>query len=45
MPTPNMLNVSVHHRNTQSLVIEMLHIKHGHPCEIVTDILTQVTPE
>ena len=34
---------SVHHRNIQSLAIEMLHIKHGQSHEIVTDLFTQVT--
>ena len=33
-------SVSVHLRNIQSLAIEMLQIKHGQPCEIVTDIFT-----
>ena len=37
--------VSVYHRNIQSLVIEMLQIKHGQSCEIVTNIFTQVTKE
>ena len=37
--------VSVYHRNTQSLVIEMLQIKHGQSCKIVTNIFTQVTKE
>ena len=35
--------VSVHHRNIQSLSIELLQIKHCHSREIVTDIFTQVT--
>ena len=38
-------SVSVHHRNIQSLAIEILQIKHGQSCEIVTDIFTQVTQE
>ena len=38
-------SVSVHHRNIQSLAIEMLQIKHGQSCKIVTDIFTQVTQE
>ena len=37
--------VSVHHRNIQSLAIEMLQIKHGQSREIVTNIFTQVTKE
>ena len=37
--------VSVYHRNIQSLVIEMLQIKHGQSFEIVTNIFTQVTKE
>ena len=36
-------SVSVHHRNIQSLAIEMFQIKHDPPREIVTDILTQET--
>ena len=31
-------SVSIHHRNIQSLAIEMLQIKHGTTREIVTDI-------
>ena len=38
-------SVSVHHRNIQSLAIEMLQIKHGQSREIVTDIFTQTTQE
>ena len=38
-------SVSVHHRNIQSLAIEMLQIKHSQSCTIVTDIFTQVTQE
>ena len=38
-------SVSVHHRNIQSLSIEMLQIKHGQSREIVTDIFTQVAQE
>ena len=38
-------SVSVHHRNIQSLAIQILQIKHGQSCEIVTDIFTQVTQE
>ena len=38
-------SVSVHHRNIQSLAIEMLQIKHGQSCETVTDIFTQITQE
>ena len=34
--------VSVHHKNIQSLDIEMLQIKHGHSREIVPDIFTQI---
>ena len=34
--------VSVHHRNIQSLAIEMLQIKHGKSRKIVTDIFIQV---
>ena len=36
-------SVTVHHRNIQSLAIEMLQIKHGQSHEIVTDLFTQVT--
>ena len=32
-------SVSVHHKNIQSLAIEMLQVKHGQSREIVTDIL------
>ena len=35
--------VSVHHRNIQSLAIEMLQIKHDQSREIVTDNFTQTT--
>ena len=38
-------SVSVHHRNIQSLPIEMLQIKHSKSCKIVTHIFTQVTQE
>ena len=38
-------SVSVHHRNIQSLAIEMLQIKHGQSCETVTDTFTQITQE
>ena len=38
-------SVSVHHRNTQTLAIEILQIKHGHTHEIVTDVLIQVTQQ
>ena len=38
-------SVSVHHRNIQSLAIEMLQVKHGQSREIVTDIFTQTTQE
>ena len=38
-------SVSVDHRNIQSLVIEMLQIKHGQSHEIVTNVFTQVTQE
>ena len=38
-------SVSVHHRNIQSLAIEMLQIKHSQSCTIVTHIFTQVTQE
>ena len=38
-------SVSVHHRNIQSLAIEMLQIKHSQSCTIATDIFTQVTQE
>ena len=37
-------SVSVHHRNIQSLAIEMLQVKHGQSREIVTNI-TQTTQE
>ena len=36
-------SVSIHHKNTQSLAIEMFQIKHGHSPEIVSDIFTQTT--
>ena len=39
------VSVSVHHRNIQSLAIEMLQIKHGQSREIVTNIFTQATQE
>ena len=39
------VSVSVHHRNIQSLAIEMLEIKHGQSHEIVTNIFTQATQE
>ena len=35
-------SVSVHHRNIQSLAIEMLQIKHGKSRKIATDIFIQV---
>ena len=38
-------SVSFHHRNIQSLAIEMLQMKHGKSRENVTDIFTQVTRE
>ena len=38
-------SVSVDHRNIQSLVIEMLQIKHGQSHEVVTNVFTQVTQE
>ena len=38
-------SVFVHHRNILSLAIEMLQVKHGQFCEIVTDIFTQTTQE
>ena len=38
-------SASVDHRNIQSLVIEMLQIKHGQSHEIVTNVFTQVTQE
>ena len=38
-------SVSVHHRNIQSLAIEMLQVKHGLSREIVTNIFTQTTQE
>ena len=38
-------SVSVDHRNIQSLVVEMLQIKHGQSHEIVTNVFTQVTQE
>ena len=34
-------SVSVHHRNSQSLAIEMPQIKHGQSRETVTDIFMQ----
>ena len=36
-------SVSAHHRNIQSLAIEMLQIKHCHSRGIVTDIFAQTT--
>ena len=36
-------SVSIHHKNIQSLAIEMFQIKHGHSPEIVSDIFTQTT--
>ena len=38
-------SVSVHHRNIQSLAIEMLQIKHGQSREFVTDTLIQTIEE
>ena len=32
-------SVSIHHKNTQSLAVEMFQIKHGQSPEIVGDIL------
>ena len=34
---------SIHHKNIQSLAIEMFQIKHGQPPEIVSDIFAQTT--
>ena len=36
-------SVSIHHKNIQSLAIEMFHIKYGQSPEIVSDIFTQTT--
>ena len=36
-------SVSIHHKNIQSLAIEMFQIKHGQPPEIVSDIFAQTT--
>ena len=36
-------SVSIHHKNIQSLAIEMFQIKHGQSPEIVSDIFTQIT--
>ena len=33
-------SVSIHHKNIQSLAIELFQIKHGHSPEIVSDIFT-----
>ena len=44
-PQEKNASVSVHHRNIQSLPIEMLQIKHDLSRKIVTDIFTQVTQE
>ena len=33
-------SVSVHHKNIQSLAVEMFQIKHGQPPEIVSNIFT-----
>ena len=38
-------SASFHHRNIQSDAIEMLQIKHGHFCQILTDAFTQTTQE
>ena len=38
-------SVSIHHRNIQSLAIEMLQIKHGQSRKNVTYIFTQTTQE
>ena len=38
-------SVSVHHRNIQSLAIEMLQIKHGQSREFVTDTFIQTIEE
>ena len=38
-------SVYVHHSNIQCLAIEMLQIKHGQSCEILTYIFAQVTQE
>ena len=35
--------VSIHHKNIQSLAIEMLQIKHGQSPETVSDIFSQTT--
>ena len=36
-------SVSIHHKNIQSLVIEMFQINYGQSPEIVSDIFTQTT--
>ena len=36
-------SVLIHHKNIQSLAIEIIQIKHGHSPEIVSDIFTQTT--
>ena len=36
-------SVLIHHKNNQSLAIEMFQIKHGQPPEIVSDIFAQTT--
>ena len=36
-------SVSIHHKNIQSLAIEMFQIKHGQSPESVSDIFTQTT--
>ena len=36
-------SVSIHHKNIQSLAIEMFQINHGQSPEIVNDIFTQTT--
>ena len=38
-------SVSVHHRNSQGLAIEMLQVKHGQSHKTVTDIFTKTTQE
>ena len=34
-------SVSIHHKNMQSLAIEMFHTKHGQSPEIVSDVFAQ----
>ena len=37
--------LSVHHKDIQSLAVEMLQIRHGHSHEIITYIFTRIIQE